>query len=101
MPATRRERWFGEDWVPLSGPTRWSRLSFASGVGATERSMSARDADDRTGGRLRAMQKEALHQMHAQLLHRLELLGALDSLRDHHRVVVVDEANHCLHEVLL
>jgi hypothetical protein len=47
------------------------------------------------------MQEEALHQMHAKVLHRLELLRALDALGDHHGAVIVREAHHRLHQVLL
>ena len=47
------------------------------------------------------MQEEALHEMHAELLHRLELLGALNALRDHHRLVVIRELHHRLDQILL
>ena len=39
--------------------------------------------------------------MHAELLHRLELLGALDAFGDHHRAVIVREPHHRLDEILL
>jgi len=39
--------------------------------------------------------------MHAQPLHRLVLLGALDTLRDHLGTLIVGEAHHRLDQVLL
>src|SRR6185503_1255585 len=36
-----------------------------------------------------------------EILHRLELLRALDALGDHHRAVIVRELHHRLDEVLL
>ena len=47
------------------------------------------------------MEEEALHEMHAQSLHRLVLLGALDPLGDDFRALVVREADHRLHQILL
>src|SRR4051812_12367453 len=47
------------------------------------------------------MQEEALNQVNAELLHRLELLGTLHTFGDHHRAVIVREANHRLDEILL
>src|SRR5437868_3113374 len=39
--------------------------------------------------------------MDTQLLHRRELLGALDALGDHHGAVIVRELHHRLDEILL
>ena len=47
------------------------------------------------------MEEEALHQVNTQLLHRLELLGALDALGNDLRSVIVRELHHRLDEVLL
>ena len=49
----------------------------------------------------RPVQEKSLHQMHAEVLHRLELLGALDALGDHLRAVIVREPHHRRDEILL
>src|SRR5678816_4443987 len=47
------------------------------------------------------MQEESLHEMHTELLHRLVLLRALDSLGDYFRVLIVCKTHHRLYEILL
>src|SRR4051812_45858875 len=47
------------------------------------------------------VQEETLHEMHADRFHRLELFGALHTLGDHHRAMLVGEADHALDEILL
>ena len=47
------------------------------------------------------MQVEALNEMDTQLLHRLVFLRSLDALGDHHRILVVAEADHFFDETLL
>ena len=47
------------------------------------------------------MQEESLHEMHAELLDRLVLLCPLDTLGDHFRLLIVGEAHHRLHQILL
>ena len=49
----------------------------------------------------RPVQEEPLHEMNAEVLHGLELLGVLDALGDHHRTVIVRELHHRLDEILL
>ena len=46
------------------------------------------------------MQEESLHEMHAEVAHRHEFLGAFDTLRDDHRAVVVRELHHRFHQIL-
>src|SRR5260221_7215364 len=59
------------------------------------------EVHERRRRRLRTMEEESLHEMHAELLHRLELLRPFHTFRDHHRAMVVGETDHRLHEVLL
>src|SRR5215212_5858269 len=51
--------------------------------------------------RRRWMQIKSLHQVNAEILHRLVLFGGLHSFRNHHRILVVAESNHFLDETLL
>src|SRR5262245_21573368 len=47
------------------------------------------------------VQEEPLHEMDAEVLHRLEFFGAFDAFGDHHRAVIVRELHHRLDEILL
>src|SRR5215216_2487267 len=51
--------------------------------------------------RRRWMQIESLHQVNAEMLHRLVLFSGLHSFCNHHRILVVSESNHFLDETLL
>ena len=83
---------------------RHAERATATVESASSRSATVTDSR-RRGARRRKMrrtvQEESLHQMHAELLHRLEFLGALDALGDHLRAVVVREPHHRLDEILL